>query len=220
MEPKNDNRAIPVKIRQPRSSSQYHFGAKGLLFLLLAIFVLVLGFVGYLEFDRLVEPYMDIYLCCIPAIIIAGILIFFGFAARVTTVSTMKFRRRASPGYDRPDFPMHGPGPGTEPAGDDLAARGPKPDQDFMDLTQSTSYTGDKFRKFEAEVPTKSELHSQKQNLKQFLSDLDEQHRDGLIMDGTYFNLRNKYNRELNSINQRMKKMGPGKGKKVKKKKK
>ena len=59
-------------------------------------------------------------------------------------------------------------------------------------------------RPFESNSITKEELLAQRKNISQFLDNLDEQHKDKLIMDGVYFGLKQKYKNELTKINSRI----------------
>ncbi len=169
---------------------QFYIGPKGLIFFLLALLVLCAGFIGYLEYDRLVKPYFEIYFCCIPAMIIAVILLFFGFATRVSTIHNLRFRSKGPPPTtDR-----------TEPYASN--------EKEILDSSGR--------RKYEPTTLTKTDLTTQKQNLVNFLKDLDDQNKDGLIMDSTYINLKNKYKRELSSLNTQLKDLGATKAKKIK----
>ena len=75
-------------------------------------------------------------------------------------------------------------------------------------------------RGYEPTGVDRDELLSKKRNLTQFLKNLDEQRRDGLIMDDVDLNLKKKYQHELLGLNLRLKSKSSKIGKIVKKVKK
>ena len=193
----------PIPIAQQPRAIRYYIGPRGLIFFLLAILVLISGTIGYLEYDRLVEPYIEFYICCLPAGIIAGILLFFGFATRVTTVRRVtvqkpadKIRGERLNGVDnREGSAKIGGDRGFEP--------GFRPDSGM--------------RKFQPKDISYTELLAQKRSLEQFMKNLDEQHRDNLITRDVYLNLKLKYRRELKGLKARIKSESMESGKKVRK---
>jgi hypothetical protein len=149
------------------------------------------------------------FLCCLPAIILACILFFLGFATRFSTVRQIRFQRPIPP-QNRDNL---------------YKSRVTRMDKErVIDVepieTKNAEYNKNKFhtgfngtfredglRKFEPETVNVSELNSQKRNLLQFLKNLDDQYKDGLIMQGVYKGLKNKYKRELFNINMKLKSM-------------
>ena len=75
MEQKPPTKPIPPirVLNQPRTV-QYYLGPRGLIFFLLAVIVIIVGVIGYVRYDSIVEPYIEFYICCLPAVILAGIL--------------------------------------------------------------------------------------------------------------------------------------------------
>jgi hypothetical protein len=59
--------------------------AKGLVLFVMAVLVIIAGVIGYIKYDELVEPNIPVFVCCVPSIVIASALIFFGVARRGTT---------------------------------------------------------------------------------------------------------------------------------------
>lgn len=207
---KGPNQTIPpLRIIPTQSNIRYSISPRGFIFFLLAIFVLFLGIIGYLEYDRLVKPYMREFLCCLPAIILSGLLFFFGFATKLTTVRQVKLQR---PGMSRTDDRYGSSSRLDKEKIIDVETIEPKRSDKKTGMSEGISGLDDKkgLRKYEPETVNKSELLAQKQNLIQFLKNLDEQHEDGLIMDGVYLGLKNKYKHELMSINNRLKKNEKG----------
>ena len=194
----------PVRIIRGTPTARYYIGPRGLIFYLLAILVLSLGIIGYIEYDRFVKPYMEVFVCCVPAAIIAGLLLFFGFASRTTTVRQVKVVK--------------------PPVGTDKLERSPDRGDSETDRNLSSPniksglQTDARLGKHEPAEVSHAELLAQKRNLTQFLKNLDDQHREGLIMSDVYLNLRNKYNRELAGLNNRIKSSKPATPRKVKKK--
>jgi hypothetical protein len=171
---------VPQRFVRPKSNAQFVVSPRGMLFFLIALLVLMFGGIGYLEYDRLVKPYLSIFVCCIPAIILAAVLIFFGFATKFTTIRKVHIQKPAQlPREQIIDM--------TKP-GRDFDGRG--------------RMAGDGLKKFEPTQLSPDEIKAQMKNLNQFLNDLDEQHKDGLIMDNVYLNLKNKYQHELTVLNQ------------------
>jgi hypothetical protein len=206
MEQRPNQGIPPIRIIPPRSSIQYSIGPRGFLFYLLAVLVLCIGIVGYFEYDRLVKPYMKEFLCCLPALILAGILFFLGFATRLTTVRRVNMRRPVQSGDDS--------SPRTSDKDADMDKEriidvdAIEPENTKQHPASNTgirgSHMGNGLHKYEPASVSKPELLAQKRNLLQFLKNLDEQHNDGLIMNGVYLGLKNKYNRELSSLNSRI----------------
>ena len=204
MDNKKDGEISSSINKRITNTNQFTIGPRGFIFFLLALLVLGMGFIGFLEYERLVKPFLKIFICCIPAIIIAAILFFFGFATRITTVQNVKFRRR----------------PRSSKNGADNVTPGrfrSKPGiQEDLGSSEVEINSGSELRKYIPPTASKTELMSQKENLVNFLKDLDDQHRDKLIMDSTYINLRTKYRHELNDLNTRLKEVGVDKVKKTK----
>lgn len=193
----------PVRIIRGTPTARYYIGPKGLIFYLLAILVLSLGVIGYIEYNRFVKPYLEVYVCCVPAAIIAGLLLFFGFASRTTTVRNVKVVKPSAV-TDKPEVR-----PLRDDKDMDSNLRSPK--------SESSLRTDAIMHKYEPPEVSHTELMAQKRNLTQFLRNLDEQHREGLIMSDVYLNLKNKYNRELVGLNIRIKSSKTAKPRKVKK---
>lgn len=188
-------------VQKPRTF-KYYIGPRGLIFFVLAILVLFLGFVGYLEYERLVKPYMEFYICCLPAGIIAGLLLFFGFATRVTRVGRVQVQ---PPTRIKKEMPKD-----SEP--NDIPVQpGPEPGSDMGTGSRSG------LRRYQPKDVSRGELIAQRRSLEQFLKNLDEQHRDKLITSDVYINLKSKYKRELSGLNSRLKTRSPSNGKKMKK---
>ena len=93
MEQKQNPSAPRLRMYQPPRQMRYNVGVRGLIFFLLALIVLFIGFVGYLEYDRLVKPYIEFYICCLPAIVLAGLLFFLGFASKITTIRQVQIQK-------------------------------------------------------------------------------------------------------------------------------
>lgn len=200
-------RSSPMKIAQKPSMVRYYIGPRGIIFYLLAVLVLFFGVIGYVEYDRLVVPYMRYYICCLPAGIIAGILLFFGFASRVTTL-----RRIHVP----PNAPRD-----QKSNGDDATSGQSQTEmggEKWMDGTQGSSH-GSGLRKYKPTEISKDDLIAKKRNLQQFLNNLDEQHRDRLITSNVYLSLKTKYHHELSGVNGLLKSKTQRPVKRVKKQK-
>lgn len=222
MEQKQNPSAPRLRMYQSPRQKRYNVGVRGLIFFLLGLLVLFIGFVGYLEYNRLVKPYIEFYICCLPAIVLAGLLFFIGFASKITTIRQVQIQRPRPlpPDEDiidltKPDVSNNRQTDLGKPSGSlgktsDISRRRPG--------TTSRGYFGDGLRKYEPEQVTEEELKAQKRNLVQFLKDLDDQHRDGLLMDGVYLNLKTKYKQELNYINMRLSQMSGKKLRKTKEK--
>jgi hypothetical protein len=180
---------------------RYSISLRGFVFFLLAIIILFIGLFGYLEYDRLIKPYMREYLCCVPAVILAGLLFFLGFASRTTIV-----RKVNVPQSSKQNTAMYTENQrSTDHIGQDhiLKNRDTEPGSDQR--IPSTSIPRDGLKPYVPVASSKDELSAQQKNILQFLKNLDEQHKDGLIMDGAYFGLKNKYRRELANLNLKLK---------------
>lgn len=204
-QPKKQNGLIRTKVPSHRGV-RYYTGPRGLIFILLAFSVLSVGFIGYVEYDKYVKPNLDFFICCLPAVILAIILFFLGYATRFSTVRRVTLSK-----------------PVTQSSKDLKRKRDHQKEVDSKDdfksggLNEKQKDSGGEFKsdnsrniktngmiKYEPKNNNIEELISQKKNLKLFLRNLDEQHNDGLIMDNVYFNLKNKYTHELTILNKRL----------------
>ncbi|WP_455392738.1 hypothetical protein [[Eubacterium] cellulosolvens] len=189
----------PIRIVQEPRTVRYYVGPRGIIFYLLAIMVLVLGVIGFLQYDRLVKPYLEFYICCLPAGILAAILLFFGFATRMTTARQVRVQRSPrgtkTPRTDEPSGSGFADGRVGEPP------TGP----------------GTSMQRYKPKSIPRSELIAQKRSLEHFLENLDEQHRDKLITDDVYLGLKTKYRRELTGLNIKLDSLSQKTAKKVKK---
>lgn len=210
MEQKPPQSVSPVRIIREPHTMQYYIGPRGLIFYLLAILILSVGAIGYLRYESYVKPYLEVYICCIPTAILAGILIFFGFATRVTTVRKVQVQRPAAR--------MEQPGHYTKPLDGNLEPDMTKPVTGAHKRPTKVrgNEPGTTMHRYEPPRISKDELMAQKRNLAQFLKNLDEQHRDGLIMNDVYYNLQNKYKQELAGLNVRLKSISSKTMKKIK----
>jgi hypothetical protein len=202
----------PVKLTPYKAKARISLGPRGFIFFLLAMIVLVIGFVGYLEYEQIVEPYIKEYLCCLPAFILAIILIFLGFTSQITTVRRVQVQepgKQAPAQSPRPKSPEPG---STDPGVSKSAGSNVFKD---VEVQQTTSKSQDGLRKFEPDGIGKDELLAQKKNIQQFLNNLDDQHKDKLIMDGVYLGLKKKYKTELININTKIKSLETKKLKKM-----
>ena len=201
----------PVRPIQPKRNTQYRIKPAGWIFFFLAVLILFFGFFGYLEYDRIVKPYFKEYICCLPAIILAGLLFFFGFASRVTTIRQVNLTRTNLSTKQRSDTfqdTKNNSETGATSAniipptqhGDNISGELDKMTENSI---KSNSTIG--LKKFEPDNLTRAELVSQKRNLVQFLKNLDEQYKDGLLMENVYMGLKNKYNHELLGLDNRLK---------------
>ena len=223
MEQKPSSNTPPIRMIPPQPRMNYYIGPRGLIFVLLGLLVIFFGGIGYIEYDRLVKPYLPVFICCIPAVILACLLIFFGIASKFTTIRQIKIQKpRQSPPPDDNIIDLTQPGAEFDQAG----TKNRTGQHSTFESPRSNSSHGTRIgqhggmRKFEPERTSSEELHAKKQNLNQFLKNLDEQHDDGLLMDNVYFNLKTKYRHELNDVNSRLRSTGEKKAKKTKLKKK
>jgi hypothetical protein len=208
-EPKPMPMPIPRRKIPAKGKVRYSISPRGFVFFLLAIIVIFIGLFGYLEYDRLIKPYMREYLCCVPAVILAGLLFFLGFASRTTVVRKVNIPQPGTQNQNisldnqgSVDHLRQGPVIGDKDAGPIKNRRIPTP-----------SMPDDGLKPYKPIAPTKDELVAQKKNILQFLKSLDEQHKDGLIMDGAYFGLKNKYRRELANLKIKINDSANGKNK-------
>ncbi len=188
---------IPKKAKQNTPMIQYSIGFRGVFFLILGISVLLFGFVGYLEYDRLVKPYFREFICCVPTFILALILFFLGFATRISTVRQVKQKK-----------------PSGKIIEDQSIDRGKIVEEKDIKESMKTPPVEEKTTKFILKDDLQrgqrlssidNDLTTQRKEILQFLKSLDEQYKDGLIMDGAYFSLKNKYRRELSNLNLKLK---------------
>ena len=197
MEQKIEQKQSPIKISPQNKRVSYSIGPRGWIFVILGILVLILGSVGYLEYDRLVKPYMREFLCCIPAFIIALILFFLGFATRVTTLRQVK--------YNKPNnVEKSQPNKNQQASNGTLSNKNGSKPSEPKDSIIDNNLSVDSLRPYKPKETSNDDLILQKKSVLQFLKNLDEQHREGLIMDGVYFSLKNKYRRELSILNLRL----------------
>ncbi|UCH88635.1 MAG: hypothetical protein JSV49_10335 [Thermoplasmata archaeon] len=183
--------------------------AKGFVMFTLACLVLLAGFVGYMRYDEYVEPNMPYFVCCIPSVIIAIVLIFFGFATRWTVVRRSSYRptQPLAPDFTKTSGPSRSDTPGDSTARGDLPRRstdaGGKPKKGGgakkihrRELAPSgISYTEPEYRSSKEVTP--GEIAHKREQVQEFIDSLDEQYKDGLLMDETYQGLKNKHQREL-----------------------
>lgn len=175
--------------------------ARGFVLFVLAALVLLAGWVGYLKYDDLVKPNMPIFVCCLPSVIIAIVLVFFGFARRWTLVRRTSFN--AGPSMSRGTA-----GPGTVSGGSGFPEATP---------VKNSRHRAKKIHKREAVPPqhgglmeeleplrlhTFDEVEEKRIKVKRFLEDLKEQYKDGLLMEETYNMLHSKYTRELKKLDE------------------
>jgi hypothetical protein len=199
----------PLPRTPEKGKARYSISPRGFVFFLLAIIVLFMGLFGYLEYDRLIKPYMREFLCCVPAVILAGLLFFLGFASRTTVVRKVNIRQPS-----KLDQTMYKEDRNTrDQMGHEKTISNKDADLRLDQIIQSTTVKSDGLKPYSPSAPSKNELFAQKKNILQFLKNLDEQHKDGLIMDGAYFGLKSKYRRELANLNLKIKKSASGNGK-------
>lgn len=161
---------------------------QGVLLYFGAVIVITLGVIGYLEYENLIEPNLNVFVCCVPSIIIAAILIFFGFASRMNVVRAVRQPRTIVQGY-----PPEARDPSQDMARPVRVAR-----------RADVGRVGD-LKRYQSPNVTKEELVRKKDNLTDFIKNLDEQHKSGLLYDETYLELKSKYNYELNDLNKSLK---------------
>jgi hypothetical protein len=175
----------------------------------LAVLIIFLGVIGYVEYERLVRPYLNFYICCLPAAIIAGLLIFLGFSSRVTSVRRFQIQpptQSGSAGSAESVQKTHDHGHG------DFS----ETEVGIHDST-SVSTSQNQLRKYEPDNFSQEDLLAKKRNLQQFLNNLDEQHRDRLINSNVYLSLKAKYHHELSGVNSQLKSRRSRNAKKTKK---
>ncbi|MCK5561440.1 MAG: hypothetical protein KAJ51_12630 [Thermoplasmata archaeon] len=160
---------------------------QGVLLYFGAVLVITLGIIGYLEYETLIEPNLNVFVCCVPSIIIAAILIFFGFATRMNVVRAVR-----RPGTIVRDY---APDPKSR-QGMDKPVR--------VARRADVGRVGD-LKRYQSPNVTKEELVRKKDNLTDFIKNLDEQHNSGLLFDETYLELKSKYQYELNDLNKSLK---------------
>ena len=160
---------------------------QGLVLYLSAIIVVTFGVVGFLLYDEYVEPHLNIFVCCIPSIIVAIILIFFGFSTRMNVIRTVRQPQviiKKVPEQDKPPEVV---------------------DIDGKTVKIDIPVDGMGMKKYQTPKFTKEELVKKKINISDFIKNLDEQHKSGLLYDETYLELKTKYQIELNDINLKLK---------------
>jgi hypothetical protein len=160
---------------------------QGLLLYFIAILVVTFGVLGFLTYDEYVEPNLSIFICCIPSIIVAIILIFFGFSTRMNVVRAVR----------QPDV---------------MVKRVQMQDtrEDVVDISGkrvniNAPVKNKEMKKYQVPKFSQKDLIQKKNNLSDFIKNLDEQHKSGLLFDETYLELKTKYQLELNDINNKLK---------------
>ena len=174
----------------------------GIFLYFIALLAITLGIIGYLEYDNLVEPNMNIFVCCVPSIIIAAILIFLGFATRMNVIRTV----------GQPRVMMRGHGPTTQKVTGDDAGQAKQARDPGAQRTAG-------LKKYQPSVRSQKELISKRDNLSAFIKNLEEQHKSGLLFDEAYFELKNKYELEHRDLIDQLKyfdKERPGPKKRLK----
>lgn len=168
--------------------------AKGFVMFVLAMFVLIVGLVGYFTYEDYVKPNMPVFVCCIPSVIVAVALMFFGYARRWSMVRQVRY------------VPV-----------------GPPPPGGFSDVKLEPEHSRRKARKVHTRelagiekdhvsarprqtrpVSIKKLVERQKK-IRKFLEDLDEQYKDKLLMEETYVALKEKNLRELRDLKEQEK---------------
>jgi hypothetical protein len=174
-------------IRAAPSKQDRNLLWQGLVFYFTAILVVTFGVLGYLTYDEYIEPNLNIFVCCIPSIIIAIILIFFGFSTRMNVIRTVRqpqvIIRKVSDQHKDPEVV----------------------DIDGKTVKVEDPVINKGLKKYQAPKYTKEELIQKKENLSDFITNLEEQHKSGLLYDETYLELKTKYQIELNDINTKLK---------------
>lgn len=171
---------------------------QGLLLYFAAILVFTFGVIGYLTYEDYVEPNMKIFVCCVPSILIAIILIFFGFSTRINVVKSVR-----QPQVIVRKVPMQDQDPQIVDSNGKTVKIGRLPSDSAVE----------RLKKYQAPTVSKDELMQKKDNLNDFIKNLDEQHKSGLLYDEAYLELKTKYQFELNDINQKLKHIGLKKSK-------
>jgi hypothetical protein len=160
---------------------------QGLLLYFVAILVVTFGILGYLTYNDYVKPYLSVFVCCIPSIIVAIILVFFGFSTRMNVVRAVR----------QPEvFIKKVPETGRQDEVVDISGK---------TVNISTPVKNKGLRKYQTPRFSREELMQKKDNLIDFIKNLDEQHKSGLLFDETYLELKTKYQLELNDINNKLK---------------
>jgi len=204
-QPLKQNGSTRTKVPSHRSV-KYYTGPRGIFFIILALLALIAGFIGYIEYDKYVKPNLDVFICCLPAVILAIILFFLGFATRFSTVRRVTLSKPVTQLSKDLRSKRN-----LQKEVDSQSDKDPDRSKDKQKATEG-EYRSDSMRniknngmvKYEPMDNNFEELNSQKKNLKLFLRNLDEQHNDGLIMDNVYLNLKNKYKQELRILNRRL----------------
>jgi hypothetical protein len=172
----------------------------GIFWFILAGVVIAAGIIGFANYETYVKPYLQFFVCCIPATIIATMFVFFGIAARATKVAKARYyppQATVSIGQQR-----------------ERAVSGEPPR-----APQATEVTPiDKHKKPVISAPEPSvgkvvskrrsvaELLAEKKRITKFLKDLDEQYKSGLLFPEPYQELKLRHERELNEITAELKK--------------
>jgi len=180
---------------------------KGFVLFVFAALVIFAGIIGYIKYDDIVEPNMPVFVCCVPSVIIASILIFFGVARRWTMV---RYSVPAPQPVNRGTVPTQGSPPegptkDTElPPGRTGARkiRRREPSQENVNQPGATSEHNDDDRE-------SSDVERNRRNLQKVLVDLKEQYKDGLLSDDAYRSLKNKYSLELQELEMRKRRNQP-----------
>jgi len=164
----------PSSRSKPQISRRISVGSS--LLFILGFIAIVAGIAGALRYEQWIEPNVELFICCVPGIVVGLILIFFSLLFRLA------FVRGTSQGnynINRTAFYNGNPNLNTK-SGKDSANEGWRSSKVLDRLT------------------------SEQRKVMSFLENIEEQHRSGLLMDETYVKLKSKYENELSSISSEM----------------
>jgi hypothetical protein len=179
--------------------------ARGFVLFTLASLILVAGFVGYLKYDEYVAPNMRIFVCCVPASVVAAVLMFFGIASRWTVVRRTSYQPlRSGTAYTDKTSPTST----AKKSGDELekkteAHHGARKihKRELVDSSEVSADSG----KLDYSTFTQKDFEAKRKSLQEYMENLSEQYKEGLLMDETYQMLKQKYQAEQSELEKQQK---------------